>query len=326
MHLSSQTEASVRIYNGLQTIAKLFGFKLVSCDPNFDPAKVATCATSLVAQNPSIVIVEAADPGASGAGLRQAFGRKIPWIITGALQTPSRYVTAQYVPDERAQTKFLDNWFFKKIEARVGKSQPAEIGAWQAPPVGAGVRARDVQRKADLAGYPNIKETYTHDIDLPNAVQDTLNTTLNLVQQNSKIVGLWQTCDFCVGPMAQALDQLKLTGNKRPILTGIYSTRETRKAIQEGRVDGVVENNFDAMGWVAMDQALENWARGKRFWPNNSVFTKAYSLKILQPWMETKANVGTNFNVVKNNGEDFVTYFTTKWNREFGTKILKPTS
>jgi ABC-type sugar transport system substrate-binding protein len=326
MHLSSQTEASVRIYNGLQTIAKLFGFKLVSCDPNFDPAKVATCATSLVAQNPSIVIVEAADPGASGAGLRQAFGRKIPWIITGALQTPSRYVTAQYVPDERAQTKFLDNWFFKKIEARVGKSQPAEIGAWQAPPVGAGVRARDVQRKADLAGYPNIKETYTHDIDLPNAVQDTLNTTLNLVQQNPKIVGLWQTCDFCVGPMAQALDQLKLTGNKRPILTGIYSTRETRKAIQEGRVDGVVENNFDAMGWVAMDQALENWARGKRFWPNNSVFTKAYSLKILQPWMETKANVGTNFNVVKNNGEDFVTYFTTKWNREFGTKILKPTS
>ncbi len=110
------------------------------------------------------------------------------------------------------------------------------------------------------------------------------------------------------------------------MLAGIYSTRETRKAIREGRVDGVVQNNFEVMGWVAIDQALQAWARGKKFWPNNSVFTKAYSIPILQTWIETKANVGTNPNLVKNNGEDYITYFTTKWNREFGTKVLKPSN
>ncbi|HJU48002.1 MAG TPA: substrate-binding domain-containing protein, partial [Gaiellaceae bacterium] len=286
MHLSSQTEASVRMLNGLKTIAGIFGYKVNVCDPNFDPRKVAQCATSLVAQNPDIIIVEAADPGASGAGLREAFNKKIPWIVTGAQQTPSKYVTAQYVPDERELTRVLDTWFFGQIEKRVGKGTAAEIGAWQAPPVGIGVRARDTQRKQDLQRYPAIKETYTHDIDLSNAVQDTLQTTQQLVEQNPGIDGLWQTCDFCVGPMAQALDTKKLTGSKRPVLTGIYSTRETRQAIREGRVDGVVQNNFEAMGWVAMDQALEFWARGKKFHPNNSVFKKGYSMRILQPWIE----------------------------------------
>ena len=326
MHLSSQTEASVRMLNGLKTIAKLFGYKVNVCDPNFDARKVAQCATSLVAQNPDIVIVEAADPGASGAGLREAFNNKIPWIITGAQQTPSRFVTAQYVPDERELTRVLDTWFFDRITRRVGAGTAAEIGAWQAPPVGIGVRARDTQRKLDLRRYTNIKEVYTHDIDLSNAVQDTLQTTQQLVEQNPGIDGLWQTCDFCVGPMAQALDAKKLTGDKRPVLTGIYSTRETRQAIRESRVDGVVQNNFEAMGWVAMDQALQFWARGKKFYPNNGVFKKAYSIQILQPWIETKANVGSNNNIVKNNGEDYVTYFTTKWNKEFGTKILPPPS
>lgn len=324
MHLSSQTEASVRMLAGLRTISKLFGYTVKVCDPNFDPRKVAQCATSLVAQKPDIVIVEAADPGASGAGLQEASRRKIPWIVTGALQTPSKLVTAQYVPNEREQTRVLDDWFFGQIERRVGKGNAAEIGAWQAPPVGPGVRARDVQRKADLARFPAIKEIFTRDIDLSNPVQDTFQTTTQLVEQNPGVDGLWQTCDFCVGPMAQALDAKGLTGSKRPILTGIYSTQETRKAIREGRVDGVVQNNFEVMGWVAMDQALEFWARGKRFYPNNQVFTKAYSMPLLQSWIETRANVGNNPNFVKNNGEDYVTFFTTKWNREFGTSILKP--
>lgn len=325
MYLSTQTEASVRIFNGLKTIAGLFGWKLISCDPNFDPQKVAQCATSLVAQNPDIVLAASADPGASGAGLQEAFKRKIPWIIMGALQTPSKYVTAQYVPDEKALTKVLDTWFFQRIKARVG-TENAEIAAWQAPPVGPGVRARDAQRKADLAAFPGIKETFTHDIDLANAVQDTLKTTTQVVEQNTGIDGLWQTCDFCVGPMAQALDAKGLRGNDRPVLVGIYSTRETRKAIREGRVDGVVENNFEVQGWVAIDQALQAWARGKSFWKDSTVFTKAYSIPMLQTWVETRANVGNDPNIVKNNGEDYVTYFTTKWNKEFGTKILKPTN
>jgi ABC-type sugar transport system substrate-binding protein len=317
IHLSSQTEASLRVLAGLQQIGKVFGFKVIACDPNFDAIKTRQCATTIVAQHPDIVITEARDAGQLDGGMEQAKKQGIPWIGVGALQTASPNFTAQYVPDEKQLTHVLDTWMFGQIDKKFGKGTH-EIAAVQAPPVGPGVRDRDVQRKADLKAFPNIKEVETHDLDLSNPVQDMLSWTAQVVGSHPGLAGLWQTCDFCVAPMAQALDAKGLTGAKRPVLAGIYSTRETRKDIQQGTVDGVVENNFDAMGWVAMDQALEHWARGTKFWPNNSVFKKAYSISILNPWIETKANVGTNINEVKNNGEDFKTYFLTKWKLEFG--------
>jgi hypothetical protein len=40
---------------------------------------------------------------------------------------------------------------------------------------------------------------------------------------------------------------------------------------------------------------------------------------MLVPWIMTKDNVGDDFNVINNQGEDYRTYFLTKWNAEFGT-------
>lgn len=319
IHLSAQAEASQRVLKGLQEITDLFGFELIVCDPNFDPKRVAQCATSLVAQRPDLVITEASDPGAAGAGLRAAFDRGIPWITTGAGQTPSRFVTAEYVPDELSQTKFLDEWMFETIKQRVG-DEDATIVAFQASPVGPAVRARDDQRKQDLQAFANIREIVAHEIDLSNPAQDVINTTKTLLEQNPGLDGIWQTCDFCVPLNAQAVDSLGLEGDERPVIAGIYSGPETRKRIKEGSIDGVVENNFEVMGWVAMDQALEDWARGKEFHPDNSVFTEGYSIDMLVPWIMTKDNVGDDFNVINNQGEDYRTYFLTKWNAEFGTK------
>jgi ABC-type sugar transport system substrate-binding protein len=319
IHLSAQAEASQRVHAGLEEIAELFGFELIVCDPNFDPQRVAQCATSLVAQNPDLVITEAADPGAAGAGLREAASRDIPWITTGAGQTPSEFVTAEYVPDEKSQTQFLDEWFFGTIQQRVGDEE-ATIIAFQASPVGPAVRARDEQRKQDLAQFPNIREIVTHEIDLANAPQDVVNTTRTALEQNPGLDGIWQTCDFCVPLNAQAVDTAGLEGEDRPVIAGIYSGPETRKRIAEGSIDGVVENNFEVMGWVAMDQALEFWARNKEFHPDNSVFTEGYSIQMLVPWIMTKDNVGDDFNVINNQGEDYRTYFLTKWNAEFGTE------
>jgi ABC-type sugar transport system substrate-binding protein len=320
IHLSAQAEASQRVHAGLEEIAGLFDFELIVCDPNFDPARVAQCATSLVAQNPDIVITEAADPGAAGAGLREANRRGIPWITTGAGQTPSEFVTAEYVPDERTQTQFLDEWFFETITGRFGDEE-AKIISFQASPVGPAVRARDERRKEDLEDYPSIQEIVAHEIDLSNPAQDVINTTKTTLEQNPGLAGIWQTCDFCVPLNAQAVDSLGLQGDDRPVIAGIYSGPETRQRIAEGSIDGVVENNFEVMGWVAMDQALEHWARDRDFHPDNSVFTEGYSIDLLVPWIMTEENVGDDFNVINNQGEDYRTYFLTKWNAEFGTDL-----
>ena len=227
MHLSESTEASVRMLENLEEAAGLFGFKVVTCDPNFEPPKMAQCMTTLVAQKPDLIITEADATSALGGGLKTASEEDIPVIMTGALQAPSPYLTAQYVPDEKFQTKVLDEWLFGLVEERIG-DEKGVIAAFQAPTVGPGVVERDEQRALDLKEYPNLSEV-THDIDLPNAVQDTLSQTKTFVQQNSDLAALWQTCDFCAAPMVQGLSELGLQGEERPFSAAFYTTKQTRE-------------------------------------------------------------------------------------------------
>jgi ABC-type sugar transport system substrate-binding protein len=315
MWLSKSTEASQRQFADLKEAAGLFGFKVIECDPNFDPAKTAQCATSLVARNPSLILASAAPSSAIAAGLKAAHDRGIPWIGIGALQAPSPYLTAQYVPNEERGTQMLDSWLFDMVDKRVGDKESV-IGAFQAPQVGPGVIARDQQRTKDLAKLPGLSQK-THDIDLSDPVQDTIKTTKTLVQQNPGLVALWNTCDLCAAPMAQALDQLGLSGDKRPFTAGYYTTRQSRQMIKDGKITGAVEVNFGAMAWVALDQALEHWARGTEFAADSTVFDKGYGIKLMQPWIVTKTNIG-DVAVVRNQAEDYVTYFKTKWHAEFG--------
>lgn len=315
MHLSESTEASVRLLDGVKQAAALFGFDVITCDPNFDAAKTAQCMTTLVAQSPDLIILEADATAALGGGLQTAASKGIPVIMAGALQAPSKYFTAQYVPDEKKLTTVLDTFLFGKIKDRVG-SKAATIAAFQAPQVGPGVIERDTQRGKDLKAYPNLSQQ-THDIDLSNAIQDTISQTKTFVAEKPNLQAIWQTCDFCAAANSQALDQLGLSGDKRPFIGAIYTTKQTRAQIKDGKITGAVELNFGAMGWVALDQALEHWARKKPFATDNSVFTSGYGIQMLQPWIVTQDNVGDPA-VVRNQREDYVTYFETKWNAEFG--------
>ncbi|MBS1878897.1 MAG: substrate-binding domain-containing protein [Actinobacteria bacterium] len=315
MYLSKSTEGSVHLLEGLEEVASLFNFKVTTCDPNFEPAKVAQCMTTLVAQNPSLIILSAQSPAVLGGDLKTASERHIPVIVEGALQAPSPYFTAQYVPNEKLITKALDKWLFGLVEERIGEEKGV-VAAFQAPTVGPGVNERDEQRRADLKSYPNLSEQ-THDIDLPNAIQDTLAQTKTFAQQNPDLQALWQTCEFCAPPMGQALTQLGLQGEKRPFTGAFYTTKQSREMIKTGELSGAVEINWPAMSWVAMDQALQYWARKTPFAKTNAVFQNGYGIEMLEPWIVTQENVG-NPAVVNNEGEDYVTYFETKWNAEFG--------
>jgi len=315
MYLSKSTEASVRQYEDLKTAADLFGFEIVTCDPNFDPAKTAQCATSLVAAKPDLIISAASPTSALGGGLKAAHDQGIPWIMTGAVQTPSEYYTAQYVPDERELSKTLNDWVFQQLQEKNGNVEGTLV-AFQAPTVGAGVIDRDKQRAEDLKAHPGLKQK-THDIDLADAVQDTIKTTKQFVQNTPDVVALWNTCDFCTPPMGQALDQLGKNGDDRPVTVGIYTTKQSREQIKAGKVSGAVENNFGAQSMVAIDQAVQHWARDTPFAKDASVFSEGYGIKILEPWIVTKDNVGDTA-TVRNQGEDYETYFKTKWAAEFG--------
>ena len=80
--------------------------------------------------------------------------------------------------------------------------------------------------------------------------------------------------------------------------------------------DGPLEQPYDAAGWVAVDQAAELFARGKAF--DKSTAPDYAGFEIYDYALVTKDNLPPEgeYRTPKN---DFVTFFKTKWQHEFGT-------
>ena len=71
--------------------------------------------------------------------------------------------------------------------------------------------------------------------------------------------------------------------------------------------------------WVAVDQALELWAREKAIPANGTkVYGGGYALKFMQPYILSKANISTG--PAPSYGSDYLDFFKSKWHAEFGTK------
>ena len=189
-----------------------------------------------------------------------------------------------------------------------------------APGVGLAARISEAQRKKDVNATPGIKEVVTHDLDLSNAAQDTLATTNQTLDRYPDLAGMWTICDFCVPLMAQATDTKGLTGAKRPLVTGMFTTPQTLTDIRKGIVAGVVE--LRTRSWSRWTRRSSSGPATSRSTRRRSV-TKAYSLEFLQPYILTKANVGASGTPALQ-GPDFVTYFKTKWQLEFGSDAAAP--
>jgi hypothetical protein len=103
------------------------------------------------------------------------------------------------------------------------------------------------------------------------------------------------------------------------VVGGNYTTAQSVDLMRKGKVDGVVDIAFESSIYVVFDQLLEKWARGRAIDTNADVFSKAYSLKFMEPYMVTKENVGAS-GPIPIFGADYVDYFSAKWSAEFGVK------
>src|SRR5439155_12730600 len=148
-------------------IAKMFGFKVIVCDPNFDPQKVPQCATSMLAQKPSVIFSVSTNTGAMGSGFRDAVLRKIPWfsVVSGVVPAPGLY---DYGDPGFELTKLVDRYLFQQMAAR-NKGKKATLFAIGAPTVGIASKNEGGQLASDVQSSGNV-ELINHDLDLSNAV------------------------------------------------------------------------------------------------------------------------------------------------------------
>lgn len=314
--LSMQSPANYRIAETAKKLGAQFGFEVIICDPDFDAQRVAQCATSIVAQRPDAVLSDAHEPTTLGSALNDARDMGIPWFALVVNVSPSPALM-QYGITGREVGAVYDKWLLDEIARRKGEGKPLKVMALGAPALGAALLAQQEQLAEDIKARPGAELTVQHDLDLPNIVQDTLNITKQTLGQNPDLGGTWTVCDFCVPLIAQVYDSEGLTGEKRPVVGGNYTTPQSVDLIRQGKVDGVVDISFESSIYVVFDQLLQKWARDRAINNSPDVFSTAYSLKFMEPYMVTKENIGSGSDIPIF-GANYEDYFAAKWGAEFG--------
>ena len=236
--LSGQSPANQRVVSAAEEISEKFGFEVIVCDPNFDPQKVAQCATSLVAQQPDAIMSTSQSALALGASLSDAAEAGIPWfsLVAGVDPHPA---LIPYGITGREIGAVYDAWLFEEIAKRKGDDAPRKVLAMGAPALGLALLAQQEQLVAD-AEAAGVDIVELHDLDLPNIVQDTLAVAKRVVTQHPDLGGTWTVCDFCVPLIAQAFDTEGLTGDDRPVVGRNYTMPHTAAPMATARVDALV--------------------------------------------------------------------------------------
>ena len=315
IQLSGTSSQSIGVLATARQIAKLVGWKVAVCDPNFDPQKVQQCATSIVAQNPSVIFSVSTNTGSMGTAYKEAIGKGITWIsvVSGAVPAAG---LKDYGTNGFALAKIIDDYLIAKMRAS-GKSKPLSLFAIGAPTVGLASANSSKQLERDVNNAGDVK-LINHDLDLSNAVQDTLNTTRQALQQNPDLAGTWTLCDFCLPLMAQVVGQLQ-PDKRTTVVAGLYANPQAIDGIRNGSIDAVSDLPWVSSVWIGMDQVFQKLARNKPVATTQLVY-KRYTLPFMQPYVIEKKNVGNFGSVIPVYGPDYQGFFTTKWAKEFGTK------
>jgi ABC-type sugar transport system substrate-binding protein len=313
IQLSGQSATSIVITAAAREIADMFGYEVHVCDPNFDPQKIPQCATSIVAQNPSVIFSVSQNPGPMGSAMRQAAERDIPWFGTGSAAEESEFLN-DYGAEGFEISHAINEWMFEEMGKRNPDADNLEVFAIVAPTVGVASQNQQAQLEKDARAAGNI-DLVTHDLDLPNAVQDTLSSSRRALEQNPNLAAMWTLCDFCLPLMAQTVGN-RQSGDRKTVVAGMYSNPQTIADIRKGSADAVADYAWALPVWVGMDQALQNWARDKEIVQGFDVF-ESYSLPFMKPYVITRENAGDS-GPIPVYGPDFETYFKTKWAEEFG--------
>jgi ABC-type sugar transport system substrate-binding protein len=315
IQLSGTSAQSIGVAAAARQIARMFGYRVNVCDPNFDPQKIPQCATSILAQNPSVIFSVSTNTGAMGSAFRQAVSRGIPWFSVVSGVVPARGVR-DYGNVGIELTKIVDTYLFRRMR-QLNQGNRLKLFAIGAPTVGLASLNEGRQLARDVRAAGNI-QLINHDLDLSNAVQDTLTTTRQTLQQNPDLAGVWTLCDFCLPLMAQVVQSVQ-RDDRHTVVAGLYANAQAVNGIRRGAIDAVSDYPWPSSVWVAMDQALQNWARGRPI-ANNAGVYRRYRLPFMRPYLLTRNNVRTSGSAIPVYGPDYETYFTTKWRQEFGLR------
>ncbi|MBS1880325.1 MAG: substrate-binding domain-containing protein [Actinobacteria bacterium] len=313
IQLSGESSTSVLVADAAKHIGDMFGYTVNVCDPQLEEQKFAECATSILAQSPSVIFSVSSNPALFGSAVKEAEGQGIPWFNVGSASAKSTEIN-NYGIDGFALAKTLDEYMFEAMREKHGSSgEKMKVFAITAPTVGISSRNSEIELKRNAEEAGDV-ELIIHNLDLANAPQDTLTSSRQTLERNPELAGMWTLCDFCLPLMAQTVSTYPEA--KDVVVAGEYSNPQAVADIRKGTVSAIADYAWALPVWVGMDQVLGNWAHKEKITQGFGVF-KTYPLPFMEPYLLTKENVGKS-GPVPIFGPDFEAFFEEKWGKEFG--------
>jgi ribose transport system substrate-binding protein len=305
--LTQQAAAVKRATEGFEEAVKSLGWKVIVCEGNAEPQKLAACGSSLVAQNVDAIAEVAVEPAVVHQAMAEAKSKGIPWIDFGSQNTPNSLFTARMYVPEKALYAPLNEWLFEHL----GENE--EVGALTAESLSP-TRLRYEGFQEDVAQHPGTKIAATYDINYSNPAKVT-EGVIAMLRQHSNIGAIWSSADLAVIPAVQGFKQLGLSPTDHPLLVGPYPEANVLQNIREGWVNAEVDTPFTEWGWTITDELAQYFAVEKELTKNGK--PAGYPAGLLKPTVITKENVTQEPNAYQPAEYDYVSYFNEKWGTEF---------
>lgn len=313
--MNKKDESSNRLTTQLMTVSKkTLGFVPSPCDGKGTPKALETCALGVIDAGPlDYIVSNGIDPKLIPRTLEKAEFKNIPVINIGSSVPPSPLLTADFSPDDRAQTKVLDRYMIRRLE----RVPPASRRIAVVKSTGGGGRIRFEQLQEDIKGT-GIKIVAEGKTDLQKAAAVT-DTVRGMLEKNDKLKAVWLADGNSVAPAGDAVDKAfkGLKYPDRPLVLGFNADPMAAAAIRDGKADAVADVPYDATLYEALDRIAENMGRGE---PLNPISAKPYPPGFLDITLVTRDNVPDK-NKFLEPKEDFVTFFQAKWKKEFGSPL-----
>jgi len=242
--------------------------------------------------------------------LKKADFKDIPVINIGASVAHSPLLAASYVPDDRAQSTTLNRYMINKLMQVPRRAR--KIVVLTSSTGGGSARVEQLKRDIEGTGIQIVEEAET-DLAIAETARETVRKRL---EKYPNVKAVWLAHETSVEPAGKAVDKAfkDLEFPDRPLVLGFNADPKAAEALRDDEADAVSDVAYDATLWIALDRAAELLGRRE---PLPTEPRPKYPLNFLDIALVTKDNAPAK-GEFRGPQEDFVTFFTAKWRKEFG--------
>jgi ABC-type sugar transport system substrate-binding protein len=271
-----------------------------------------SCGNSLLDQGVDAIVTIGIDPGQIQLVVNKAKAAGIP-ILCVSGEVPPGYDAAFY-PDEQLAGRMLAEDLIEKLNGVPGDTAELAVVDFALP----SIHARTVVLDELLEGEDKIEVVARADPDATILVPGTRKQTNDIITANPGLDAFWFAFDTA-GQAAAPVVANAFRGKEfpdRPLLTTFHADLGTIELMRQGQVDEVVDVNYDASSWMAMDSLYEFFARDTPFPTDPSPDYPGVG-DLFHYQLVTKDDLPPEGEYVETD-VDVPAYFTAKWTAEFG--------